>query len=202
MVYPTLYEGFGLIPFEAGAAGTPCAFAAQASLAELLPESLATLVAWDAVASAAAVAPLLEDGPIRTGHVAALRAAGLRYGWDETAARPLTVYEDVLTGPPRGLGRPARERSFLEERLEDTERLRLEEWRRDVAFREQIGSDGLGPVGPGGVLDRRDQRALLGLMSKRSLRAPVMKTVRGAYRLAIRVSRRSRRRPAGEGSDG
>ncbi|HVL97172.1 MAG TPA: glycosyltransferase, partial [Solirubrobacteraceae bacterium] len=59
VAYPTLYEGFGLVPFEAGAAGVPCAFAPVASLAEVLPRELAVLVPWDAEASAAALRPLL-----------------------------------------------------------------------------------------------------------------------------------------------
>ena len=40
---PSVYEGFGLIPFEAAAAGVPCLFAAQASLAEVLPEEVALM---------------------------------------------------------------------------------------------------------------------------------------------------------------
>jgi glycosyltransferase involved in cell wall biosynthesis len=184
VVYPTTYEGFGLLPFEAGAAGTPCVFAGQTSLAEILPEGAATLVAWDARASAAAVAPLLEAGEARSAHVGLLREAGERYRWDETAAALVALYEEVLVARPRGLRAAARERLFLEQRLEQTEELRQEEWRQGLAFREQIGSDGLGLVGPGGVLDRRDQRALLALLSKRVVRRPAMWLARGAYGLA------------------
>jgi glycosyltransferase involved in cell wall biosynthesis len=184
VVYPTTYEGFGLVPFEAGAAGTPCLFAGQTSLAEILPESAATLVAWDARASAVAVAPLLEAGPARSAHVGLLREAGERYRWDATATALVELYEGVLVARPRGLRQAARERLFLEQRLEQTEELRQEEWRRGLAFREQIGSDGLGLVGPGGVLERRDQRALLALLSKRPIRRPAMWLARAAYRVA------------------
>jgi glycosyltransferase involved in cell wall biosynthesis len=191
VVYPTTYEGFGLLPFEAGAAGTPCVFARQTSLAEILPERAATLVAWDARASAAAAAPLLEAGAAREAHVALLREAGERYRWDETAAALVELYEEVLVARPRGLRQAARERLFLEQRLEQTEELRQEEWRRGLAFREQIGSDGLGLVGPGGVLARRDQRALLALLSKRVVRRPAMWLARAAYRVASVGRRRA-----------
>jgi glycosyltransferase involved in cell wall biosynthesis len=187
VVYPTLYEGFGLIPFEAGAAGTPCLFARNTSLAEMLPASAATLVAWDARASADAVSPLLEAGPARAAHVEILREAAARYRWDDAATKLVGLYEEVLAAPPRELRRAPRERLFLEERLEETERLRQEEWRRDLAFREEVGSDGLGLVGPGGVLDRSDQRALLALLSTRALRLPAMKLVRVVYRSVMRV---------------
>ncbi len=47
VLYPTVYEGFGLVPFEAAAAGTPCLFAPNTSLSEILPPELARLVPWD-----------------------------------------------------------------------------------------------------------------------------------------------------------
>lgn len=191
VVYPTLYEGFGLVPFEAGAAGTPCLFAAQTALAEVLPATAATLVAWDAQASAQAVAPLLAPGPERTAHVEALRDAGRAYRWDDTAQALVELYEQVVAAAPRELRRAPRERLALEQRLEETERLRQEEWRRHLAFREQIGSDGLGLVGPGGVLEPGDQRALLALMSQRSVRRPALRAARAAYTLAMRLRRGS-----------
>ena len=121
VVYPTLYEGFGLIPFEAAAAGTPCLFAAWTALAEVLPASAATLVAWDARASAAAVAPLLRDGPARDEHVAALREAAERYRWDDTAPRARRPLRGGARAPPRELRRAPRERLALEQRLQENE---------------------------------------------------------------------------------
>ncbi len=189
VAYPTLYEGFGLVPFEAARAGTPCLFAAQSALAEVLPASTATLVAWDEQASAAAVAPLLREGPERSAHVDALRDAGRRYRWDATAQALVDLYEAVLVAPPRDLRHAARERLALEQRLAENEQLRHEEWQRHLAFRDEIGSDGLGLVGPGGVLDRGDQRALLALLSRGALRRPAMRGAQLAYRLALRLRR-------------
>jgi len=188
VVYPTIYEGFGLIPFEAGAAGTPCLFAPQTALAEVLPES-ATLVAWDAQASAQAVAPLLREGPARSAHVGALRRAASRYRWDDTARALVGLYEHVLVAPPRELRRAPRERLALEQRLQANELLRQQEWQRHLDFREQIGSDGIGLVGAGGVLAAADQRALLALLSRPALRRPATRAARAAYRLSLRVRR-------------
>ena len=42
VVFPAVYEGFGLVPFEAAAAGAPCIFAWQTALRETLPEDAAT----------------------------------------------------------------------------------------------------------------------------------------------------------------
>ena len=142
VVYPTLYEGFGLIPFEAAAAGTPCLFAAQTALAELLPAGTATLVAWDTRASAHAVASLLHAAEPRDTHVAALRDAATRYRWDDTAQALIGLYERVLLEPPREVRREPRERLALEQRLAENELERQREWQRYEAFRAQVGSDG------------------------------------------------------------
>jgi glycosyltransferase involved in cell wall biosynthesis len=191
VVYPTLYEGFGLVPFEAAGAATPCLFASQTALAEVLPAETATLVAWDELASATAVAPLLRAGPARDEHVGALQRAAERYRWDATAERLVALYEDVLATAPRDLRRAPRERLLLEQKLHENELLRQEEWERFAAFREQIGGDGLGLVGPGGALDADDQRALLALLSRRAVRGPALGATRAAYRLALRLRRDS-----------
>src|SRR5205823_13774474 len=60
VLYPTTYEGFGLMPFEAAAHDRPCLFAAHTALAEVLPTELAMLVPWDAHASAARTQRLLS----------------------------------------------------------------------------------------------------------------------------------------------
>ena len=61
VVYPSVYEGFGLVPFESALDGVPCVFAPQSSLAEEAPEGTAAIVPWDPHASAAAAYALLTD---------------------------------------------------------------------------------------------------------------------------------------------
>ena len=39
VLYPSVIEGFGLVPFEAAAHGSPCMWAPVGSLGELLPKS-------------------------------------------------------------------------------------------------------------------------------------------------------------------
>ena len=39
VLYPTVFEGFGFIPYEAAEAGAPVLWAAQSSMADLLPPS-------------------------------------------------------------------------------------------------------------------------------------------------------------------
>ena len=47
VLYPSVAEGFGLVPFEAAAQNTPCMWAPVSSLSELLPGDAAGIVPWD-----------------------------------------------------------------------------------------------------------------------------------------------------------
>ena len=88
VLYPTVHEGFGLIPFEAADAGVPCLWAAGTALGELLPEDAAGVVAWDAAATAdaALVADARRDG--RRGQCCGRAGGGRRaaLGGDRPAA--------------------------------------------------------------------------------------------------------------------
>jgi GT2 family glycosyltransferase/glycosyltransferase involved in cell wall biosynthesis len=103
VVYPSVYEGFGLVPFEASAAGVPCFFAWHTALSETLPPSTATLVPWDAAASADGIAPVLASPERRRALTHAIEAAGSRLRWDRTAVEVLDAYEAMLDRPPRQL---------------------------------------------------------------------------------------------------
>jgi hypothetical protein len=101
VIYPTTYEGFGLVPFEAAAAGAPCVFAPQASLTEVLPTELASIVPWDVAASAANTIALLRSDERRGELVAGIRAAGTRFTWRASAARSLDCYWEAAKAAPR-----------------------------------------------------------------------------------------------------
>jgi GT2 family glycosyltransferase/glycosyltransferase involved in cell wall biosynthesis len=183
MVYPTTFEGFGLVPFEAADEGLPCLFASQTSLAELLPRSAAKLVPWDPVASAAAVAPLLHDGPARADLVRTIRAAGAPLTWSRTAHGLLDVYRRASTEPAREAARLARDQLEVERELV---RLREagREWQRYQRF--------FGPVSQydhlDGALVRPDgipadlRRPLLAIARRRWLSAIFFGPIRLAHR--------------------
>jgi hypothetical protein len=96
VVYPSLYEGFGLVPFEAAHAGVPCFFAWGTALRELLPREAVRLVEWDADASADLVFPALAGGAEADELVRLVRDAGASLTWDRTATLVLDAYEEVL----------------------------------------------------------------------------------------------------------
>lgn len=103
VVYPSVYEGFGLVPFEAAEHGTPCFFAAQTAVAETLPAEAATIVPWDPAATVGNVLLLLEDEEARATHLAQVRAAAAPLTWDRTAAKVFEAYETAVAGRLRDL---------------------------------------------------------------------------------------------------
>jgi glycosyltransferase involved in cell wall biosynthesis len=99
VVYPSLYEGFGLVPFEAAHEGVPCFFAWQTALRELLPREAARIVEWDAAASADRIFPALAGGTEAEEIVRLVREAAAELTWDRTAALVVAAYEHAVREP-------------------------------------------------------------------------------------------------------
>jgi hypothetical protein len=175
VVYPSVYEGFGLIPFEAARAGVPCLFAPQASLAEVLPNDAAVLVPWDAAASAERVLPVLRDTRARQRQIQAVTAAAARMGDLESIASALVdVYETAV-------GLPFREASVLATEAQ----VREAELARWIGLKDNMGD----LVGPEAYLPPRVQRALLALATRRLLRRPLFALLVALYRVGYRTRR-------------
>jgi GT2 family glycosyltransferase/glycosyltransferase involved in cell wall biosynthesis len=101
VLYPTTQEGFGLVPFEAARAGKPCLFAAQTSLAEVLPPEAARIVQWNAGLTAENAMTLITDEAERTQQIESILAAGERYSWARTGEQLAAVYSQALAAPMR-----------------------------------------------------------------------------------------------------
>lgn len=175
LLYPTLYEGFGLIPLESARAGLPCLFAAQASLTEVAPEA-ATLIPWDAGASARAVLPLLSKGRARDEHLAKLCSHSVP-GWGEVAGALHAVYEQALTAPPSEAAPRAwqeLEREAYIVRLdEDIAKLKLtaQEYQDAYHLLDERVRFGLPLIDQGGLLSEAQQRGLMRIAGRGRLGA-------------------------------
>jgi glycosyltransferase involved in cell wall biosynthesis len=175
LLYPTLYEGFGLLPVEAARADLPCIFAAQASLSEVAGGA-ATLVPWDAAASATAVLPLLSDGPARAAHLEQLRSLPIP-GWSEVARQLVAVYDHALAAPPSEAAPRAwqeldRENYMLKLEREIEHHMQLAQEYQDAyhSLEERVGA-GLPLIDDGGLLSPAQQRGLMRIAGRGRLGA-------------------------------
>lgn len=94
-VYPSLYEGFGLPPLEAMAAGSPVIVSRSSSLPEMMGEAGISVDPQNSGELAAAMARVLQDGDLRE----EMRAKGVerarKFNWQRMARETLAVYESV-----------------------------------------------------------------------------------------------------------
>jgi hypothetical protein len=187
VLYPTTYEGFGLMPFEAANYGRPCLFASQTALAEVLPSELATLVPWDPSASAHRVSELLARQEAIEAHVRTIRRAGGRFTWQSTAELLLDVYRAAAAAPAREAARLAEELAQVESEREEAERKYNELWRALTPEARSL-------IAPGGPLTPAAQRSLAAVVSRPLMRRLLM----GPVQLAHRIAHGGRRAPAAE----
>jgi glycosyltransferase involved in cell wall biosynthesis len=113
--YPTSAEGFGLVPFEAAAFGTPTVAVDFGPLHELMVASLGTsseaaalgrdvpvLAAnWSDESLADVAVRFLRDPDLARRHTEAVRLASVQYNWGRTASSLATLFRSVLAMPKR-----------------------------------------------------------------------------------------------------
>jgi glycosyltransferase involved in cell wall biosynthesis len=90
--YPSVYEGFGLPPLEAMAAGTPVVATDAGAVPEVVGDAALLVPVGDPAALAGALAQVLEDEAVAARLVAAGRRRCLRYSWDATVDGLVALY--------------------------------------------------------------------------------------------------------------
>jgi glycosyltransferase involved in cell wall biosynthesis len=169
VLYPSVQEGFGLVPFEAAQHGAACLWAPGSSLSEVLPDQAADIVPWDPAASAGRALRLMRDEVAWAANVEAVNAAATTLRWSHTAAALVELYRRTCDGPPSPAG--ARERAM-------------------GVMRDGVSEDAMRLVGPGGLLPPELERPLLALAAHRRIAAPVFTALKVGYAAADRWRRR------------
>lgn len=92
MVYPSLYEGFGLPPLEAMACGVPPITSNASSLPEVVGDCGLMVEPLDAKALSQAMASVAADGALRERLSVKARSRALQFSWDRCAAETAAAY--------------------------------------------------------------------------------------------------------------
>jgi glycosyltransferase involved in cell wall biosynthesis len=166
VLYPTTYEGFGFIPFEAALYDVPTMWAASSSLKELLGAEDPPISAWEPKHAASTALTLMRSEKARQANLARVRAAAVNLTWQATAKRHIDLYARV-SAQPRSQGG-----ALI--------RLRPE---------SSISHDALRLVGAGGSLPREFERPLLALTTHPRIGSPVLEGIRLGYRVLRRMIR-------------
>ena len=190
VLYPTTYEGFGLMPFEAADHHRPCLFASQTALAEILPSELGTIVPWDPSASAKRVHDLLAGRESIEAHVRAIRRAGQRLTWQSTAETLLDVYGAAAAAPAREAARLADQLLAVEAERTEAERKYTELW-------QSLTPEARALVAPDGPLSPAAHRSLAAVAKRPLTRRLFLGPAQLAHRVA-RLGRRDTPAPATE----
>jgi glycosyltransferase involved in cell wall biosynthesis len=92
LVYPSLYEGFGLPPLEAMACGCPVVVAETASLPEICGDAAVYVDPLDEERIAAGIRGVLEDEACREELIRKGTARAARFTWERSAREHLRVF--------------------------------------------------------------------------------------------------------------
>jgi glycosyltransferase involved in cell wall biosynthesis len=96
LVYPSLYEGFGLPPVEAMACGCPVVASDCSSIPEVVGDAAVLFDPRDTAALASAIAHVTAGGPAVDQLVERGRARSREYTWQATASATLDAYEATV----------------------------------------------------------------------------------------------------------
>jgi len=95
LVYPSLYEGFGLPPLEAMACGCPVVTSNTSSLPEVVGDAAITVDPHDVDALTNAMREVLTNDGLRAAMIEKGLAQAKKFSWEKTAQETSAVYERV-----------------------------------------------------------------------------------------------------------
>jgi hypothetical protein len=101
MLYPTVVEGFGLVPFEAANYGLATLSTRQGSLNEVLPADIPTINSFNPSHFATQILGLLSDDAERARIVTRISESGKQYTAENTSNLLVEMFLDMTSRPPK-----------------------------------------------------------------------------------------------------
>lgn len=98
LVYPSLYEGFGIPPLEAMSFDCPVVCSNTSSMPEVVGDAALLFDPLSAEALGQALVAVLEDAGLRQALITKGRERIKNFSWDKCAQETMTVYKQVLSG--------------------------------------------------------------------------------------------------------
>jgi len=95
MVYPSLYEGFGLPILEAMACGCPVICSDTSSMPEVAGDAAIIISPEDEIAMAEAIDHVMEDEGLRQQLIESGHSRASEFSWSTTAQRTMSIFEQV-----------------------------------------------------------------------------------------------------------
>ena len=103
LIYPSLYEGFGLPVLEAMAAGTPVITSHLSSLAEVAGQAALLVNPTDTVAMGQAIARVLTDADLQKDLAARGLERAREFSWETCARQTAALYQAALGATQAGV---------------------------------------------------------------------------------------------------
>lgn len=95
LLFPSLYEGFGLPPLEAMASGCPAIVSFRASLPEVCGEAAYFIHSNQPEELAEAMLKMVQDAALRKSLLEKGKRQAEQYSWSKTASRYREVFEEI-----------------------------------------------------------------------------------------------------------
>lgn len=100
LLYPSIVEGFGMVPFEAAWANTPALTGRISSLSEVLGDEVVYLASFEPAAAAQTAWKLLSEPELAGRQIAAIQARAERFSWEKVGEKTWEFYQQILGKAP------------------------------------------------------------------------------------------------------